>query len=113
MGINLGAFIAPLVTGWLGQKINWHNRICRRGRRHVLGLIQYVYGRKYLVAASEEKTPQTAASNRPPRCRRSPYPRGLGRIHGRLDSDSLALIFWAGFEQAGSSLTLFAIGPRV
>ena len=24
MGINLGAFFAPLVCGYLGQKINWH-----------------------------------------------------------------------------------------
>ena len=24
MGINLGAFIAPLVCGYLGQQVNWH-----------------------------------------------------------------------------------------
>jgi len=24
MGINLGAFIAPLICGYLGQRINWH-----------------------------------------------------------------------------------------
>ena len=30
MGINLGAFIAPLITGWLGQKINWHIGFCSR-----------------------------------------------------------------------------------
>ena len=31
MGINLGAFIAPLICGYLGQQINWHS--VRRGRR--------------------------------------------------------------------------------
>src|SRR5882672_9187147 len=61
MGINLGAFIAPLVTGWLGQKINWHIGFAAAGVGMVLGLIQYVYGRKYLVAATELNTPQTAA----------------------------------------------------
>ena len=24
MGINIGAFIAPLICGWLGEKVNWH-----------------------------------------------------------------------------------------
>src|SRR4029078_7858058 len=24
MGINLGAFLSPLVCGYLGQRINWH-----------------------------------------------------------------------------------------
>ena len=32
MGINLGAFIAPLVCGYLGQRVNWHCGICG-GRR--------------------------------------------------------------------------------
>ena len=45
MGINLGAFIAPLVCGYLGQQINWHlgfaaadgraGEPCRGGRRSV------------------------------------------------------------------------------
>src|ERR1041384_2266791 len=46
MGINLGAFIAPLVTGWLGQKINWHAGFAAAGVGLVLGLIQYSLGQK-------------------------------------------------------------------
>src|SRR5437667_4624728 len=61
MGINLGAFIAPLVTGWLGQKINWHMGFAAAGVGMVFGLIQYVAGRKYLTPATETKTPQTVA----------------------------------------------------
>ena len=34
MGINLGAFIAPLVCGYLGQRVNWHARLRRGRRRH-------------------------------------------------------------------------------
>ena len=34
MGINLGAFIAPLVCGYLGQRVNWHVGLRRRRRRH-------------------------------------------------------------------------------
>src|SRR5438067_5854275 len=46
MGINLGAFIAPLVCGYLGQKIDWHAGFAAAGVGMVLGLIQYSFGRK-------------------------------------------------------------------
>jgi POT family proton-dependent oligopeptide transporter len=48
MGINLGAFIAPLVCGYLGQRVNWHIGFGAAGVGMVLGLIQYVAGAKYL-----------------------------------------------------------------
>ena len=34
MGINLGAFLAPLVCGYLGQRVSWHTGFARRRRRH-------------------------------------------------------------------------------
>ena len=34
MGINLGAFVAPLVCGYLGQRVDWHSGFARRRRRH-------------------------------------------------------------------------------
>jgi POT family proton-dependent oligopeptide transporter len=109
MGINLGAFIAPLVTGWLGQKINWHIGFAAAGVGMVLGLIQYVYGRKYLVAASEASTPQTAAVESAAALPQKSFTKQeWGRIAAALILTAFALIFWAGFEQAGSSLTLFA-----
>jgi POT family proton-dependent oligopeptide transporter len=48
MGINLGAFVAPLVCGYLGQRINWHAGFAAAGVGMVFGLIQYVLGGKYL-----------------------------------------------------------------
>src|SRR5687768_12267687 len=48
MGINLGAFIAPLVCGYLGQRISWHLGFAAAGIGMVLGLIQYTLGRKHL-----------------------------------------------------------------
>lgn len=42
MGINLGAFIAPLVCGYLGQRIDWHYGFAAAGVGMVLGLVQYV-----------------------------------------------------------------------
>jgi POT family proton-dependent oligopeptide transporter len=48
MGINTGAFIAPLVCGYLGQRVNWHVGFAAAGVGMVLGLIQYMLGRRYL-----------------------------------------------------------------
>ena len=41
MGINLGAFIGPLLCGFLGENINWHLGFAAAGVGMVLGLIQY------------------------------------------------------------------------
>ncbi|WBB68766.1 peptide MFS transporter [Micromonospora sp. WMMD812] len=51
MGINLGAFIAPLVTGFLGEKINWHLGFGAAAVGMTLGVIQYVLGRRGLGEA--------------------------------------------------------------
>jgi POT family proton-dependent oligopeptide transporter len=48
MGINTGAFIAPLVCGYLGQRVSWHVGFAAAGVGMVLGLLQYTLGQKYL-----------------------------------------------------------------
>src|SRR6185312_284360 len=60
MGINLGALIAPLVCGYLGENINWHYGFGAAGVGMTAGVIQYALGDKYLrkggLAAS--RTPE-------------------------------------------------------
>ena len=51
MGINLGAFVAPIVCSYLGEKIGWHVGFAAAGVGMVLGLIQYQLGGKYLGTA--------------------------------------------------------------
>jgi POT family proton-dependent oligopeptide transporter len=48
MGINLGAFIAPLVCGYLGQRVGWHIGFGAAGVGMTLGIIQYVLGSRTL-----------------------------------------------------------------
>jgi POT family proton-dependent oligopeptide transporter len=43
MGINLGAFVAPLICGYLGQRIDWHYGFAAAGVGMVLGVLQYVF----------------------------------------------------------------------
>ena len=50
MGINIGALIAPLVCGYLGENINWHYGFGAAGVGMTLGLVQYSLGAKYLGA---------------------------------------------------------------
>ncbi|MCJ7629787.1 MAG: oligopeptide:H+ symporter, partial [Longimicrobiales bacterium] len=44
MGINLGAFIGPLICGYLGEAIAWKYAFLAAGLGMILGLVQYKFG---------------------------------------------------------------------
>lgn len=48
MGINIGAFLGPLVTGYLGEGYQWHWGFAAAGVGMVLGLVQYRRGGVHL-----------------------------------------------------------------
>jgi POT family proton-dependent oligopeptide transporter len=52
MGINLGAFLAPIVCGYLGQRVGWHIGFGAAGVGMTLGLVQYVLGQRRLGDAA-------------------------------------------------------------
>ncbi len=56
MGINLGAFIGPLVCSALGEKVNWHYGFAAAGVGMVLGLVQFGLTRRHLGEAGREPT---------------------------------------------------------
>src|SRR5258708_25866447 len=104
-GINVGAFFGPIITGYLGQKINWHIGFAAAGVGMVFGLIQYVYGKKYLVPVEvgERAVEEHPAEPAPPLTRADWTKIGVVGI-----LFFFGVIFWAGYEQAGTSLNLFA-----
>ena len=57
MGINLGAFLAPLVCGYLGQQISWHTGFAAAGVGMLIGVVQYVMGSKSLGDAGIHPAP--------------------------------------------------------
>ena len=59
MGINLGAFLAPLICGYLGQEINWHLGFGAAGVGMTLGVIQYMLGARNLGDAGQLPAPGT------------------------------------------------------
>ncbi len=65
MGINLGAFLGPLITGQLGENYHWHWGFGAAGVGMVLGLIQYRMGVGHLGNAgllTSTDTPAQLAS---------------------------------------------------
>jgi POT family proton-dependent oligopeptide transporter len=166
MGINIGAFIAPLVVGYLGEQVDWHLGFGAAGIGMVFGVIQYLVGGKHLGEVGQKPRHTEDPSARPGQDKGGTS-RMLGlavvgalggllvvlQLIGAVDLTTavglasaggfiivtLALaffsymftaggldaaekrrlavigvfficsfIFWAGFEQAGSSLNLFA-----
>jgi POT family proton-dependent oligopeptide transporter len=142
MGINLGALIAPLVCGYLGQKIAWHWGFGAAGIGMTVGIAQYILGGRRLGKAGLlTAAPANAGAD---------WARVMGVLAAavvvlwalwdykdfailagtaaffvylvRQGKDTVerkrigaiivlfvfATLFWAAFEQAGSSLNLFA-----
>jgi POT family proton-dependent oligopeptide transporter len=110
-GINLGAFIAPLICGPLAQKIDWHWGFGAAGIGMTLGLVQYVFGKRYLIGSEAPRT-EAAQAREEHSTQQTPAPpltkADWNRIFVIFILFVFATIFWAAFEQAGSSLNLFA-----
>src|SRR5262245_53685056 len=62
MGINLGAFIGPLIAGYLAQKVNWHVGFACAGFGMLAGLVQYVLGKRRLQPALDRLAAQPRAT---------------------------------------------------
>ena len=68
MGINVGAFLGPILCSFLGEKIDWHLGFAAAGVGMIFGVIQYVLGGKYLGEAglrpAHADTPEEKATLR-------------------------------------------------
>ncbi|MDQ3555451.1 MAG: peptide MFS transporter [Gemmatimonadota bacterium] len=162
MGINLGAFMAPLATGLVRTQAGWHWAFGLAGFGMVLGIVQYVLGARHLGDAglhpNAAEDPETFERQKRQTTNIALIGAavlgllGFGMFSGlfRVSATALAdaggavivglallyfgstaltggldtverkrlgvigvlfifsAIFWSGFEQAGSSLNLFA-----
>ncbi len=156
MGINLGAFIGPLIAGYLAQRVDWHLGFAVAGVGMTFGLIQYVLGRHRLKPAEDRIQAAARAGALPVSTAVSPGRDSdaslIAAAHGssssgrRESSDfstgassdssrggslaptvsgrftasewrpmaaivvffAFAALFWGAYEQAGSTLNLFA-----
>ena len=113
MGINLGAFLAPLIVGTLGQRVDWHLGFGMAGIGMTLGLVQYTLGKRRLEPAltrleetERAKVQAAPGTPQPPWWQFSPSE--WQRVAAIAVLFLFSCVFWAAFEQAGSSLNLFA-----
>jgi len=109
MGINLGAMIAPLICGYIGQRISWHLGFAVAGLGMTMGLIQYVFHRKRLAHVGD----RPAAKPGPLAGATESTAPGLTQAEKRRLVVVVILCFFSLFffmaaEQAGSSFNLFA-----
>jgi len=99
VGINVGGFFAPLVSGTLGETLGWHYGFASAGVGMAIGLATYLVG---LPSLPVETAPASVADERAAM-------RGDRRaLFGLLLLAPPAILFWAAYEQQGNTLVLWA-----
>jgi POT family proton-dependent oligopeptide transporter len=101
VGINLGALLAPLISGTLGEEVGWHYGFTAAGVGMTLGLAIYLYASRTLPP--DTLTRRTAAGET----------QRFGREEWRAVFALLVLslpvtLFWATYEQMGNTIALWA-----
>jgi POT family proton-dependent oligopeptide transporter len=121
MGINLGAFIAPLICGYLGERVGWQWGFGAAGVGMVFGLALYLWGRdRYLPGIGISPASSSTESAGPGEGNhRVLRPSLVEQRNGTTAAErnriiALAIVilfvvaFWAAYDQNGSSMNLFA-----
>ncbi|MBN1466648.1 peptide MFS transporter [candidate division KSB1 bacterium] len=103
IGINLGAFSAPLLVGYVGEKISWHLGFALAGIGMLLGQLVYLWGQRFLKDVGNFiRMQKTDAGEQKPLTKIE-----QDRILVLLISFIIVVIFWAGYEQAGGLMNLY------
>ena len=87
MGINFGAFLAPIVSGAVAAIWGWHAGFAVAGFGMLIGLMVYLGGQAWLPA--EQQQPRTATGKRPPLT-----PAERQRVIGLLLIWPLVVCYW-------------------
>jgi len=109
MGINLGALLGPLVCGGLAAspRFGWHWGFGAAGVGMVIGLVMYVVLKaRYLPGIGLAPLAKTASERAAPAVALTGHQRQ--HVLALFVVFAFIIFFWAAFEQAGSSMNLFA-----
>jgi POT family proton-dependent oligopeptide transporter len=99
VGVNVGAFLAPLLCGFLGETYGWHYGFAAAGVGMLSGLAIYLYGQNYLPGERVVAAPAAGEAT---------------RTHRARDTFLLLLgiglavsVFRAAYEQIGNTIALW------
>ncbi|MCH7773900.1 MAG: peptide MFS transporter, partial [Bacteroidetes bacterium] len=104
IGINVGAFLASLVVGGVGEIYGWHYGFGLAGVGMLLGVSVFLYGHKYLKDVGE-----------PPKLR-SEVTTQIKQPLTKIEKDRMIvlflsfiiiIVFWGSFEQAGGLMNIY------
>jgi len=102
VGINLGAFLAPLVCGTLGEEFGWHYGFAAAGVGMTIALVIYLY-------AMPQLPPDELHKARAARIEKKPLDRNEWRgILALIALFAPTTLFWATYEQQGNTIVLWA-----
>ena len=98
VGVNLGAFLAPLVCGTLGEDLGWHYGFAAAGVGMTIGLITYIIAAPHLPPADPPPAGEAAALR----------PDEVRRLAALAALFLPVTLFWAVYEQQGNTIALWA-----
>ena len=99
IGINIGAFLASILVGYVGEVYGWHYGFSVAGIGMVIGQLFFFLGRKRI---REFKIKKKSTSKSKLTCQE------IDRIKLIIISSFILIVFWASFEQAGGLMNIFA-----
>jgi POT family proton-dependent oligopeptide transporter len=108
VGINLGAFLAPLVCGTLGEGVGWHYGFAAAGVGMVIGLCIYLYALPLLPTDEMHKVQGVKAVKPAQFARQSLDPNERRAVWALLALFVPNTLFWAAYEQMGNTIILWA-----
>ena len=106
IGINIGAFLASIIVGYVGEVHGWHYGFGLAGLGMFLGLVQYAVGQKHLehvgnfLGKSKEKSDLDAFKKPLNKVEKD-------RVVVLLLSFLIVILFWGAFEQAGGLMNIY------
>lgn len=121
MGINAGAFLGMLLCGYIGEKVGWHYGFGLAGVFMFFGMLQFYFARNYFGRIGMD-----------PKMLQTHYDQDLiDNIANNVKEDDeieelspkvvrdriivisvlifFSIFFWLAFEQAGGSMSIFAL----
>ena len=107
IGINVGAFLSSLIVGYVGETYGWHYGFGLAGIGMTLGLIQYMYGQKYLSQVGNFIGDKNSSEGE--NVLKKPLTLiEKDRLVVLFLSFILVIVFWGAFEQAGGLMNIYA-----